>query len=268
MRAFLGRRTPSPAMAVAFVALLVALSGTAVALPGRNSVDSGDIQRGAVTNPKLARGSVTTTKLRNNSVTGPKIRNGAVNGAKVARNSLTGLDINESTLGTVPRADAANTATSAERASTAGHANTAGNASTVGGHAAGNLVRVAFASANSSALVATDGTALTTAIAAPSAGFLVINAGSDVFATTNAATLTCSIAVDGTQSAPSVRTIELTATAGGNSQEDCTTETVVQVAAGNHTVNFNYTGLVTGTTVDASSLQVLFVPFGSTGAVP
>jgi len=31
-------------MAVAFLALLAALCGTAVALPGRNTVDSGDIR--------------------------------------------------------------------------------------------------------------------------------------------------------------------------------------------------------------------------------
>ncbi len=43
MRDFLARR-PSPAMAVAFVALLAALSGTAIALPGTNTVDSGDIK--------------------------------------------------------------------------------------------------------------------------------------------------------------------------------------------------------------------------------
>ena len=44
MREFLTSRRPTPAMAVAFVALLAALSGTAVALPGTNSVDSGDIK--------------------------------------------------------------------------------------------------------------------------------------------------------------------------------------------------------------------------------
>jgi hypothetical protein len=242
-------------MAVAFVALLAALSGTAVALPGRNSVDSGDLQRGAVTSAKLARGAVTTSKLRNNSVAGPKIRNGSVTGSKVGNNSLTGADINESTLGTVPRAQAANTA------------NTASNANTVGGHPAGNIVRVASASANNNALVGESGAALTTAIVAPSPGFLVINAGSDVSATATD-TPTCFIEVDGAQSAPSVRTIELTALAGGNSEEDCTTETVVQVAAGNHTVSFEYTGVSATTTVGASSLQVLFVPFGSTGAVP
>jgi hypothetical protein len=38
MRKLLARR-PSPAMAVAFAALLAAVSGSAIALPGTNTVD-------------------------------------------------------------------------------------------------------------------------------------------------------------------------------------------------------------------------------------
>jgi hypothetical protein len=134
MRDFLARRSPSPAMAVAFVALLAALSGTAVALPGRNTVDSGDIKRGAVkssdigrgavTSSKLRTGAVTTSKLRNGSVTGAKIRSGTITGADLANDTVTGAKINESSLGEVPRAALANSATSA------------GNANTVGGHGA------------------------------------------------------------------------------------------------------------------------------------
>lgn len=64
------RLRPSPSMAVAFVALVVALSGTSYA---------------AV---KLAKNSVGTAQLKNNAVTG----------AKVKSNTLTGSDINEATL--------------------------------------------------------------------------------------------------------------------------------------------------------------------------
>jgi hypothetical protein len=105
-------------MAVAFIALLAALSGTAIALPGKNTVDSGDLKKNAVKASDIAR----------NAVTGPKIRNGAVNGAKVQDNSLTGADINESTLGQVPSADRANAANSANTANTANSANTANRA--------------------------------------------------------------------------------------------------------------------------------------------
>ena len=102
-------RRPSPAMAVAFIALLAALSGTAVALPGKNTVDSGDIKKGAVKASDIGR----------NAVTRPKIRNGAVNSQKVGDDSLTGADINESTLGQVPSANTATTATNATNAANA-----------------------------------------------------------------------------------------------------------------------------------------------------
>jgi hypothetical protein len=115
MRRFIASR-PSPAMAVAFVALLAALSGTAVALPGRNSVDSGDLKNGAVT----------TKDIKNNNVRSGDVRNGSLTGGDVKNDSLTGLDINEGALGTVPNAnhaDSANSATSATSATSAGTAN-------------------------------------------------------------------------------------------------------------------------------------------------
>lgn len=92
---------PSPAMIVALIALVAALSGTAYAALGKNSVG--------------------TKQLKAKAVTSGKIANNAVTSAKVAKNSLTGADINVGALGTVPSAD---------------HASSAGNADTVTGHAA------------------------------------------------------------------------------------------------------------------------------------
>jgi hypothetical protein len=115
MREFLAKRRPSPAMAVAFVALLAALSGTAVALPGKNSVDSADIKNKQVKGKDLASNAVTSAKIKNNSITG----------ADVLDDSLTGADINESSLGKVPsatNADSATTATSATSATSAADA--------------------------------------------------------------------------------------------------------------------------------------------------
>lgn len=83
-------KLPSPAMAVAFVALLAALTGTAVALPGSNTVTSGDIKAGAVT----------TSDVKNSTVRGRDVRN----------NTLTGSDVNEGSLGTVPKATSADSA--------------------------------------------------------------------------------------------------------------------------------------------------------------
>jgi hypothetical protein len=113
-------RAPSPAAALAFIALLAALSGSAIALPGKNTVDSADIKNGQVKGKDVGR----------NAVTGPKIKNGSASGADVRNNSLKGADIDESSLGQVP---SANTAGSAGSATTANTANSATTAESVGG---------------------------------------------------------------------------------------------------------------------------------------
>jgi hypothetical protein len=123
MRRFLATPKPSPAMAVAFIALLAALSGTAIALPGRNTVDSGDIKKGAVKRSEIGR----------NAVTGAKIRNGTVSGADARNGSFTGSDIDESTLGQVPSANTADSANTANSANTAANATSADTAGSVGG---------------------------------------------------------------------------------------------------------------------------------------
>jgi hypothetical protein len=63
---------PSPAMIVACLALLVALTGTSVAavsqLVPRNSVGPNQLRTGAVTRPKLRNNAVDTTKVANRSL--------------------------------------------------------------------------------------------------------------------------------------------------------------------------------------------------------
>ncbi len=107
---------PSPAMAVAFLALLAALAGTAVALPGRNSVGIDDMRSN----------SVGKAELRTGSTGKAEILSRAVGAAEVINNSLGGDDINEGRLGTVPRANVANAATFAGLANSANSANSAG----------------------------------------------------------------------------------------------------------------------------------------------
>ena len=92
---------PSPAMIVAIIALFAALTGSAYAALGKNTVGSKQLKAKAITTGKIA--------------------NNAVNGSKVAPNSLSGEDINVSALGTVPAAT---------------NAVSAANAGTLGGHAA------------------------------------------------------------------------------------------------------------------------------------
>ena len=85
------RRTPSPALVVAIVALVLAASGTAVAAS------------------KLVSGN---SLIKVNSLSGNRLKNGSVTGKQIA----------VKTLGKVPSAATADTATSATTATTAGSA--------------------------------------------------------------------------------------------------------------------------------------------------
>ena len=65
------KHRPSPAMVVACIALLVALTGTSVAAVqalAPNSVGPAQLRAAAVTNPKLAANSVTGAKVANRSL--------------------------------------------------------------------------------------------------------------------------------------------------------------------------------------------------------
>jgi hypothetical protein len=73
-----------PALFVASCALVVAASGTAGALAGKNNVDKDDLQK--------------------NVVTSKSVKNGSLKGADLKKDSLTGKQVKESSLGTVPNA--------------------------------------------------------------------------------------------------------------------------------------------------------------------
>jgi len=92
MLRFFARR-PSPAMVVGFIALIAALSGTAVALPGVNLIDSGDIKNGQVKRKDIGK----------NAVNGAKVADGALSGADVKDESLTPSDFSGSVQG--PKGD-------------------------------------------------------------------------------------------------------------------------------------------------------------------
>jgi hypothetical protein len=83
---------------VGYVALFFALSASAYALPGTNTVDTGDIVNGQVKTADIGAGQVGTSDLANNSVNSFKVADNAVGTSEVADNSLTGADVDESTL--------------------------------------------------------------------------------------------------------------------------------------------------------------------------
>ncbi len=106
---------------VGYVALFVALSGTAIALPGKNTVDSGDIKEKTVKTSDLAPKAVKESRLAPDAVSSVGRRRRFAHGRRSSRptrsaarsvdesslfndDSLTGADVDESTLGQVPAA--------------------------------------------------------------------------------------------------------------------------------------------------------------------
>jgi hypothetical protein len=102
------KRRPSPAMVVAFIALGVALAGTANALPGKNRVRKDDIARAAVRTQHIYKNAVRTKHIRARNVTRSKIARRAINSDLVGQDALTGANIVESSLSTVPNASKVN----------------------------------------------------------------------------------------------------------------------------------------------------------------
>lgn len=101
-----GRR-PSVGTVISVVALVFALAGSAIALPGKNNVDANDIKKnavktkalknGAVKKSKLGNGSVTTAKLADGAVTTPKIAANAVDSGRIADNAVTSAKVANAT---------------------------------------------------------------------------------------------------------------------------------------------------------------------------
>jgi hypothetical protein len=92
-------RNPSPALVISFLALFVALSGSALALQANSirskhivdgQVRTADLRKTAVKARALVPDSVTAGKLASGSVTAAKLAPGSVGSAHVADGSLTG----------------------------------------------------------------------------------------------------------------------------------------------------------------------------------
>ena len=108
-------RRPSAAMIVAVIALVAALAGSAVAMPGKSTIDKNDLKKGAVrakalktgsvSNPKLADGSVSSTKIADGQVATVDIADGSVTGPKLAANAVSTDKIGDGQVGTADLAD-------------------------------------------------------------------------------------------------------------------------------------------------------------------
>lgn len=115
-------KRPSPAMVIAIIALIAALTGTAFAALGKNSVGSKQLKKNAVTAAKIKSNAVTAAKIKSNAiteakltdnaVTSSKLKDSAVTSDKIAPGAVTGAKIQISSLGKVPSAATADTASS------------------------------------------------------------------------------------------------------------------------------------------------------------
>jgi hypothetical protein len=96
----------APALAVSLVALFAALSGAAAALPGTETVNSGDIKNESVKsidlkdNQAVASSDVIDetlagTDVADGTIAGADVQDESLGSADVANNSLTGSDIND-----------------------------------------------------------------------------------------------------------------------------------------------------------------------------
>jgi hypothetical protein len=108
-------RLPSPALVIACIALFVSLGGVSYGL-AKGSIDSREIKNNTIRSKDVRNNTLRTFDIRNNEVRGFDIRNSTVQGRDVAFNTLTGNDVAESSLGKVPSATAADTATNATTA--------------------------------------------------------------------------------------------------------------------------------------------------------
>ena len=119
-----GMRRRLPALIVAGLALVAALSGTVYAA-------------GKISGKTIKVKSLPGNRLALGSVPGNRLKPGAIGAAQLAPGAVTGIHINASSLGQVPSALHAQTAQSARDAETALNAATAQNAKTVNGYTAG-----------------------------------------------------------------------------------------------------------------------------------
>ena len=119
-----GLRRQGPALVLAGIALVAALSGTVYAA-------------GKINGKTIKVKSLPGNRLAMGSVPGNRLKPGAIQGSQLAPGSITGIQIDTSTLGVVPSAARAERAQSAQDAETAVNAVNAENAKAVNGYKAG-----------------------------------------------------------------------------------------------------------------------------------
>jgi hypothetical protein len=105
-------RLPSPALVIACVALFVSLGGVSYGV-ATGFIDSREIKNNTIRSKDVRNNTLRTFDVRNNEIRGFDIRNSTIQGRDVAFDTITGADISEGSLGKVPSAGTADSATAA-----------------------------------------------------------------------------------------------------------------------------------------------------------
>lgn len=84
---------PSPALVVATAALVLSVTGAAVALPGKGSVKSNDIAKQAVKTKNIAKGAVGSQQIKGKSIKGNRIKDGGIKAKQIADGAITGKQV-------------------------------------------------------------------------------------------------------------------------------------------------------------------------------
>jgi hypothetical protein len=132
-----GVRRKGPALIVAAVVAVAGLGGTVYAA---GKIDGHSIKAKSLPGNRLALRSVPGNRLKPGSIRGEMLAPGSVGRDQLAPGSVTGVQIDVSTLGTVPssgHADTADIAQSAKDSETALHAASAETAKSLNGYTAG-----------------------------------------------------------------------------------------------------------------------------------
>lgn len=96
MHSIITRRAPG--LAVAATALTMLLAGSAQALPGKKSVDRGDLQNNVVRSKHIVDGQVKGVDVALGAIGSDQVADESLTGQDVKNDSLTGDDVQESSL--------------------------------------------------------------------------------------------------------------------------------------------------------------------------
>ena len=135
------------------------------------------------------------------------------------------------------------------------------DAGKVDGYNAAALSRIAGGHRSAADPLLGDGTIVTTTIRVPASGYLSITASSDASNVETILTPTCFLAVGGTVITNSIRRIDHTYTA----ETDCQTNAFGAVTKGEYLVTLEAAGADSSTRFGASSVAIVFSPFGAAG---